>query len=41
MRLGVDLGGTKIEAAVLDDAGAQVLRRLATIRLLCRQSLAW
>jgi fructokinase len=31
MRIGVDLGGTKIEAAVLDDAGAILLReRVAT-----------
>jgi fructokinase len=33
MRLGIDLGGTKIEAAVLDDAGAvRVRRRAATPR---------
>ncbi len=27
MRIGIDLGGTKIEIAVLDDAGAMLLRR--------------
>src|SRR5688500_4142954 len=27
MRIGVDLGGTKIEAVVLDDAGAERFRR--------------
>ena len=26
MRIGVDVGGTKVEAVVLDDAGAVVLR---------------
>jgi fructokinase len=27
MRIGIDLGGTKIEAIALDDAGSTLLRR--------------
>lgn len=32
MRIGIDLGGTKIEAVVLDDAGNERARRRVTPR---------